>query len=214
MPALNIPKDDQLGLALLREMPDDALAIAIIELERSPDSVPSIPNFSPEQAQQFKNALQTMYTVRAYADVPLEEFVSDVCEALREESELPASSEPRFRERLSRLLSIDALNVAAKAVLLQREHEHDFCSVRILTDARPIFGDDVSGPPSAIIITHMLKLSYHEGAGGRLREIYISMGSGDMARLRAALDRAEAKATSLRDVLDGRLRFIDPQRKE
>src|SRR5438552_11036803 len=34
LPALNIPKDEQLGLALLRDMPDDNLSAAIIELDR------------------------------------------------------------------------------------------------------------------------------------------------------------------------------------
>jgi hypothetical protein len=212
LPVLNIPEEHLPGLALLRKMPDEAFAAAIVELEHSPDSTPSIPNVSPEDAEVFKAALDTMYAVRAYSDVGTDEFVDDVCDALRSVDELPSGEEPKFRERLNRILNVDALSVAAKAVLLQNEHEHDFCTARVLTDVRPIFGEDVVGSPSAVIITHTLKLSYHQGAGGRLQEIYMSMGSRDIKELRQVLDRAEKKASSLRAVLEtSQLRLIDPQ---
>lgn len=213
MPALNIPEEHRPGLALLRKMPEQAFAAAIVELEHSPDSIPSIPGVSPQDAEPFKDAIDTMYAVRAYSDVGLDEFVSDVCDALRATEDLPSSEEPQFRERLARILSIDSLNVAAKAVLLQNEHEHDFCSARILTDARPIFGDDPASPPAAMIVTQTLKLSYHEGAGGRINEIYLSMGSRDIRDLREVLVRAEKKSASLRAVLTAsQVRLIDPQR--
>jgi len=212
LPALNIPEEHRPGLALLRKMPDDAFAAAIVELEHSPDSAPSIPSVSPQDAELFKSALDTMYAVRAYSDVDLDEFVDDVCDALKSVDDLPQGEETKFRERLTRVLNIDPLSVAAKAVLLQNEHEHDFCSARILTDARPIFGDDVVGPPSAMMITHTLKLSYHQGAGGRLQEIYLGIGSRDIQELREVLDRAEKKASSLKAALEpSQLRLIDPQ---
>jgi len=194
-------------------MPEDAFATAIIELEHSPDSIPSIPGISAEDAAQLKSSIQTMYTIRAYSDVPIEEFVSDVCDALKAEGNLPPTDETSFRDRLSRVLGIDALTVAAKAVLLQNEHEHDFCDARILTDARPVYGDDPSAAPSAVIISHTLKLSYHKGAGGHLNEIYLSLGSRDIGELLQVLERAEKKAQSLRAALEPtRIRFIDPQR--
>lgn len=212
MPILNIPAEDRAGLAVLRKMPLDAFSVAIIELERSPDSTPPMPGVSPEEAKDFKKAIDTMYTVRSYAEVSVDEFVSDVCNALREDSELTPAEEPAFRERLVRVMHIDALSVAAKAVLLQNEHEHDFCDARVLTDARPVYGDDPSTPPAAMIINHILKLEYHQGAAGRLQEIYLSMGSQDIKKLKVVLDRAEKKATSLRAALElTKLRFIDPQ---
>jgi len=212
LPVLNIPEQHRPGLALLRKMPEQAFATAIVELEHSPDSTPTIPGVSPEDTSQLKIAIESMYAVRAYSEVHLDEFVNDVCDALRAIDELPSSEEPTFRERLARILSLDPLNVAAKAVLLQNEHEHDFCSARILTDARPVFGEDVTATPSGVIITHTLKLSYHQGAGGRLHEIYLSMGSRDLSELRDVLDRAAQKAGTLRAVLENsKLRIIDPQ---
>jgi hypothetical protein len=209
---LSIPQEDRAGLTALRKMTEETFAAAIIELERSPDSTPALPGFRPEDAETFKSAIDTMYTVRAYSEVSLEEFVADVCEALRVEGDLSPLEEPKYRERLLRILNIDALIVAAKATLLQNEHEHDFCSARILTDARPIYGDDPTAVPSAMIICHTLKLSYHQGTGGKLQEIYLSLGSRDLEELRTILDRAEAKARSLRAVIDAsKVRFIDTQ---
>jgi len=209
---LSIPKSNRLGLAILREMPDDVLKALLIAIEKSPSSVPVIPDVSSQDAEQVKDALDTMYAIRAYNEVSLEEFISDVCEALRENDELKPQEEPQFRERLTKLLDIEALSIAAKALALQTEHEHLFCSARILTDARPVYGKSVSESPAAMIITHMLKLSYHEGGAGRLNEFYIGLGSNDIAELRSVLDRADEKEKSLRATFDSsKIRFIDPQ---
>ena len=118
MLALNIPEEHRPGLALLRNMPEEAFATAIVALEHSPDSTPAIPSVSPEDAEVFKSALDTMYAVRAYSDVGLDEFVDDICDALRSVDELPSSDEPKFSERMARILNIEHLSVDAKAVLL------------------------------------------------------------------------------------------------
>ena len=157
------------------------------------------------------DAVNSMYRVRAYAEVPLEEFATDVCEALVEHSDLKLEEVPQFRERLTRVLDIETLNIAAKASILLDEHEHLFCSVRIITDARPVYGKSVSEPPEAMVITHILKIDYH-GAGGRLHEMYIGLGSNDIKELRNALDRAEEKAKSLQAAFEAsKIKFIDPR---
>ncbi len=212
MPGLNIPEADRRGLAILREMPEDVFQSLLLEIDRSPRSIPPVKNLSPDDAEQVMDAVNSMYRIRAYAEVPLEEFVSDVCDALLECDELKSNQVPQFRKRLTRVLGIEALNVAAKAFTLLGEHEHLFCSVRIVTDARPVYGKSVSEPPAAMVITHILKIDYH-GAGGHLHEIYIGLGSKDIKELRSALDRAEEKAMSLQAALEeSKIKFIDPQR--
>jgi hypothetical protein len=200
---LNIPKSDRQGLAVIREMSDQAIAELLVELERSPDTVPAVRNLSPADAQQVLDALNSMFRVRAYSDVSVDEFVSDVCEALRENGELRASDEPQFRERLARLLSVEALDVGAKAAVLRVEYGNVFHNARILTDARPVYGKSVSDAPEAMIIMHTLKVAYHRGsAGGRLSEFYVALSPDEISELRAALDRAEAKGKSLRSIID------------
>ena len=211
MPGLSIPKSDRAGLAILGEMQDDAFDKLVAELERSPDSVPSVEGLSQADVQQAFHAINSIFQVRLFNDVPVEDFIDDLCESLREHNQLGA--ETRFRERLARVLGIDSLSVAVKALALHLEHEHVFCSARIVTDARPVYRNGPEEPPAAMIVTHMLKLTYHEaGAVGRLKEFYIGLGSLDLEELRDRLERAEAKARSLKAVFDASgIKFIDPQ---
>jgi hypothetical protein len=211
LPLLNIPDEDRIGLTLLRDMPEDLFASVLLELERSPDSTPSVAGIPDERARGLKESIDTMYTIRASADVKIDEFVNDVWDAFREPSSSSAE-EQKLKERLTRVLTIDPLNVAAKAVLLHNESEHDFCEARILTDVRPVFGDDPEANPDALIITHTLKLSYHQ-TGSKLQEIYLTLGSSDLKELTKVIDRATKKADSIRRALTPtKLRLIDPQK--
>lgn len=210
MPALAIPKNDRQGLAMLRELPQADLSSFLLAIETSPQSIPALPGVDAKELAQAKEALDTMYTIRAYHDVPLEQFVDDVTESLREHKELEPRDEPHFRERLTRLLGINALIVAAKATVLRQENERNFCSIRIITDARPVYVNGPGDPPSAMVITHTMKLSYHEGAGGHISDIYLSFASEEIDEIRDALTRAEAKAKSLRDAFAvAKIKFLD-----
>lgn len=211
MSDLSIPKSDRAGLAILREMSETAVSAFLLAIQKAPDSTPTLSGVSPEDSKQAKEALDSMYGIRAFHDVQLDTFVNDICESLREHKELNQTDEPNFRQRLNQLLNIDALTVATKAAVLRQENERNFCSIRIITDARPIYADGPSGPPAAMVITHTMKVSYHEGAGGSLSDIYLSFGSSEIAEIRAALDRAEAKAKSLRDVFaTTQIKILDP----
>jgi hypothetical protein len=198
----------------LRELPDSAFAELHRKLENSPDSIPSIESLSPANTQQVMDTLRWMYQTRIAAEVEVTEFIDDACGALRGYEQLTPSSEPRFRERLLKLLNIAALSTEAKAFTLYGEHANVFCSTRILTDMRPVFGTNVSDPPEGYLVTHTLKFDYH-ASQGRMEEFYLALASEDLVELRIALDRAEVKAKSLRQALEKtNLKFIDPQHPE
>lgn len=214
MPDLSIPKEDRRGLAILRQIPDKAFHSIMLKLDRSPGSSPKIDSLSAKDSELLFDAIKTLYRVHAHHDeISLDEFVSDICEALRELSELSIDQEPRFRDRLEKVLKIDALRIAAKAISIGHEYEHLFCRARIITDARPVYGDNVSESPAAMVVTHHLKITYH-GAPSELKEIFIGLGSEDIRELRTVLDRAEEKAKSLQAAFGAaKLKFIDPQQK-
>jgi hypothetical protein len=197
---LEIPKEDLEGLAILREMPEESLNAFILAIEREP-VVSNITGVSPEDSKHAFDTLSTLYTIRAVGEVDTAIFVSDICEAMREDGQLQPADEKRFKERLSRLLEIDRLKIAAKAATLRVEHERMLCTARILTDARPVYGEDVTAAPAALIITHELKITFHEGPSGGLQEIYLGLGSKEIAQLQEQLKRAEDKAKSLRTSL-------------
>jgi hypothetical protein len=211
---LEIPKSDQDGLAIWREMPEESLAAFLSEIQESAVTS-AIPNLSPDDAKQAVATLKSLYAIRAFSDVSTDTFIDDVCEALIEAHELPLSEEKRLHDRLQRLLDIGHLKTAAKAANLHTEHERLFCYARVLTDARPVYGDIVSAGPEAMIITHELKLTFHEGPRGTLQEIYIGLGSNELAQLQEQLQRAEEKAKNLRETFSSpKIKFLDPPQGE
>lgn len=128
------------------------------------------------------------------------ELVRAIEDSLPKGVSLPEGDREHFTEQLSKLLDIDSLRIASKALFLQHEYAHAFCSARVMTDIRPIFGSSPEKPPKAALIVHTLRLSYHEGTD--LKHFYIAMDSDELAELMYVLDRADSKAGSLKTVLD------------
>jgi hypothetical protein len=206
----NIPTDDQEGFALLKDISDDTFNQLLLKIENDDESN-SVTGLSSAQTAHIINAIYSASAVRVSADVALDEFINDLCASLPEGFFGPDQDEARFRERLTRVLSIESVIVVAKAFALHSEHERQFCSARIFTDARPVYADDPAAPPSAMVITHTLKINFH-GEGGRLHEIYLGIGSKGISDLMKVLERAKDKAKSLKETVETKkLQFLDPQ---
>jgi len=215
--ALTIPSRHVLGFAKIISLPDEpmnALFTALSEVSPSLDlksvasavasRVESVPR---AEINRIVRAILSLYSARAYPDVPsssADDFVDDIWEAMsqsgRKELLVTEENKDRIKARLKRLLSLEALNVVSKALNLRSEHEHILCSARILTDVRPLYGPNPKVPPNAVVITHMLRLAYHEG--DKIKEIYIALDAEDIKELRVLLDRAESKADSVKALFD------------
>jgi hypothetical protein len=209
----SIPKDDREGFVLLRDISEEAFNQLLLTLEADEPDYSSVKGLTPQQAERIKDSIHTASFVRVSADVSLERFVNDLCESLLadDNSFFRSSDEQRFRERAARILGSESIVVIAKALTLRSEHERQFCRARILTDARPVYADDPSAPPAAMVITQTLKIEYH-GAGGRLHEIYLGIGPDGISELMDVLDRARKKTKSLEAALEGsNMVLIDPQ---
>jgi len=191
---LKIPQEQLPALEKIRTIPEKSLLGFAAALKSSPDTVPSIPELSAEDAERIKTAVTELYSVRSYFDIEVPQFVSAVAEALQEILHVDHTDD--FKARLTKLLTIDSMNLTVKALSLKNEYEHIFCTARILTDARPVYGEDLTSPPPAVMIIHTLRISYHDESS-RLREIYLAMDSDDIKALKEILDRAEAKSKSL-----------------
>ena len=107
----------------------------------------------------------------------------------------PAGRE-QFKRKIVTLMGAGVLGIASKIVDLRTEDERVFCTGRILTDLRPVFGSRLEDGPQGMIVVHLLKLSYHSAAD-KHQEFYVSLDSDDLQTLRTLIDRAEAKAKSL-----------------
>ena len=141
-------------------------------------------------------------------------MAEDVCQALdrSDEEELRLLGEERehFKSRLIELLDVDSVRVGAKGIEMLFENQRSFLSARIVTEVRPIFGSDPEEAPAGALIVHMLKIIYREE--GQDKELFVALDTTDVGVLRDALDRADAKAESLKGFLEAaRTTYINPE---
>jgi hypothetical protein len=168
--------------------------------------VPSIDTVPPEEATNIIEALLGLSLGRFVTDTDVTDFVEDVTSTL-EQSELSDetfSDEQReaFKKRLTEFLEVDVIKTGSKAVDVLFEYEHNLRAARVLTDVRPIFGEDVEEPPVGALIVHSLKIEYmHRRDPHDQESFFVTMDSEDVDDLIQQLERAKKKAESLKSVL-------------
>jgi hypothetical protein len=198
------------GIASIRRQPDETMrefstALSLIAPSLGTDTVASTVSTSVTSIPQTEiegmvSAVVSLYAAMDTSDLSIEVFVEEISRAMSEskQTELNFDSTAdrlRFKDRLTTLLKLDAFGIASKAISLKTECDHSFCSGRILTDARPVYGLDVSTAPHAALILHTLRLAYHQV--NDLKEFYITLDDSDLKELRHLLDRAETKSKNL-----------------
>ncbi len=213
MATLRIPEQYRSGLAKLRSLSDESFEKLLVALQKSPPMVkaeelsdrvaPEVPGIAKNDLGKIIRTLSSLYFVRVDAEVSTKRLASDVCAAMQstgdEELKLSEPEQPKFKDRLEKLLSVDSLSHASKAVGLRGDFARLFCDAKILTDLRPIFAKPEE-PPVGAVITNTLKLGYHEGRNHR--EFYLTLDAEDISNLRKVLIRAESKAKSLKALLE------------
>jgi hypothetical protein len=163
------------------------------------DLTPGIPF---EDLTAIVDALYSLYHVREFSEVSPSRFLTDLMDTLRRNPDIGLKSEDtaRIRSRFRQLLDIGTLNTLSKAIRLQRDCERLYCDAKILSDIRPVFGEDINRGPTSAVITHTLKLSYHEDE--EHKEFFVVLDQQDLGQLLEVLDRAFKKAESLTELLE------------
>jgi hypothetical protein len=224
VPLLRIPQENQPGLVKLALISDEiaselrgALAEAAqkgVGATVSAENLRPVSGLSRADLEKIVDAVLSLNFARVYSDRDVEDFARDVSESMQSAapSEFPSAEGAidLFRKRLQRFLTIDGITRSAKSDILRYEHERSVHSLRILTDVRPVFGNNVEEPPEAVVVMHTLKLAYHRG--GRLDEAFFGMDESDLQQLKDAVARAELKAKSIRAALaKAQLRVISEE---
>jgi hypothetical protein len=208
---LRVPARYREGIAVLSRLNDSSFLEVSDALKNAPDGLATpadlaanveneIKALSPVDVRKLISALTSLYRLRDKANVSASKLADDLYDAIQKEGGTLVSKEDAeaFKSRLTGFLNLNSLNVVtAKARELQVDVEKAFCEARILTDLRPVFGSDVSAGPMAMIVVHTLKISFHEGPKGEIKEVFIGIDNEDIAKLKETLDRAENKARSL-----------------
>ena len=114
-------------------------------------------------------------------------------------------------------MDIEALKTIAKAARLQRDGERLYCTGKTLSDIRPVFGTDPAARPLGTVLTHTLKIAYHQGSE-RL-EFHVILDSTDLEELAEAIrlrarGREEDKAPAARPLTGHTLKIAYHQGSE
>lgn len=75
-----------------------------------------------------------------------------------------------------------------------------FLGVRAFTDLRPVFGDEINGMPDGAVLSHTLKFEFSHDEG-QVGNFYLTLDDEDMKLLKQAIERAEAKAEAMQELL-------------
>lgn len=215
MAEITIPELYESGLAIIVGLSDDSVSELVFALETIPSklfpytlaheiahSVQSIP---VDDLSEVIETLQSLYLTRVHHEVSAEEMADDIAEAatengLSEQLRVSGLDRDKLKDRLTRLLSIEALEILAKALGILRNNQTVFHEARIITEIRPVFGTSVEEPPPAAVILHMLNITCHGTEGHK--EFFIALDTDDLEVLRDVIDRAETKAESLKTMLN------------
>lgn len=167
---------------------------------------------TPHACLAIVRVLLHMYRASKTADA--EHFSESVLEAIRDSApdRLRTSVDwDGFLGQIRRLLKCDtSLGVTAKVGELRSEYGKVYCSARILSDIRPVFGDNESSAPLAGAIVHVLRVTYHEE--GSHKNVHIALDANDLCALGDLVRRAQAKEVSLRrEVEKTSMQFIDAE---
>jgi hypothetical protein len=209
--ALEIPRENLPAIGKILKLSDaamdeliNALSSATITAEPSAmaekitESIPSIPR---GDLADIVDTLYSLYHVREFSEVRPPRFVRDLVETLLQNSDFGLKKEDASAvgKRFHRLLNVDTLNVLSKAIRLQRDTARVYSFAKIISDVRPVFGDEVSKGAISAVITHTLKLGYYEG--GEYREFFIVLDEADLINLQEVIERAHEKSETLDGLL-------------
>lgn len=211
---LRVPREYEGGLAKIRDLSDESAQELLAALKQVPATydqsalssavAEKVDTIAASDVNEIVPALLSLYAYRDYSQSAISDVAESMVQAMLEsESErLRLLPEDRdfFTKRLSELLSVEPLNRVVRASILLHENEHSLRDARILTDIRPVFEtENPDAPPRGAVILHTLKISYR--ADNTVKEFFVALDTDDVRKLLDQLERADAKAESLKSIL-------------
>lgn len=209
---LRIPQRFEKSLADLIAMPHDkrqrlkeliGVGPPLLDRDKLATDIASSTKLGKAKVTGIVSMLMSLY--RVIQDTPIDEFVGEVCDAVRTSRKVEAKEVDwsSFKQDLTALLSCDeTFGVTAKALDIRKQHPHVYCTARILTDIRPVFKQDAEAGPVAAFVIHALRISSHdEGDFSTVKDFFFSLDADDLRELSKLIDRALMKEASLKSLI-------------
>ena len=227
MATLQVPEQYYPGFEILVTLNDDEVAKLIEALEKvTPTLMPStlasqitahVRRLGTEDAKNVITAILSIYNLLDRQSMTADEVSAEIGKAIAEEQEIPKPANwqvDKFTATLNRYLNIGGhLSIVAKAAGVMLAHDRIFGAAKVLSDIRPVFGSGAVEKPTAAVIVHTLRLSYHEN--DQHKEFFVTLDTQDVRTLRKILDRADEKTVKLKEVIEtSGLFYIDVDEQE
>lgn len=156
------------------------------------------PRITAREARSAVQAILSVESGRVIHDDSLEKFAQGI--ATSRDLDLPPDTAGLLTERLEVLARLPVIAITAKTKDIASEHDRIFHSARVLTDIRPVFGDDPHQPPLGAVVSHLLRIDVFRH--GKLEDYFVALDNSDLVALKAVVDRAIEKNQSLGKILD------------
>lgn len=213
MPPLKVPEQYRAGIvrtAMLSKAAFDQLISALRSAPACKDQRELLTWIGSETAliaevdrQAIIGSIVPMFRVQRNAEVSASDFAVDVWNSFVTNAPKDVESIERqdFISRITLLIEQSSLDLASSRVSdVKREVERNFCKIRILTDLRPAFKQNLEDPPTDMAIIHNFQIGYHDGMANH-KEFYVSLDHEDLQKLKKAISDAESKSKALEDAL-------------
>jgi hypothetical protein len=205
-----IPKPIRRGLATIASCSDVVFDAMLDALTRIPEVLSRDAMFqftkaeapkgiSPEDFLSVIDSSISLHASLASPDFDEPEFIAAVTSSLDAEENVSVPDRDKFAARLRAILEVRSLAIVAKGVSVIQEFPRQLTGSRVLTDIRPVFGDDPAASLAGAVVVHSLRLQYSEE--GRMHNFFVEMDSNDIRALAEVLNRALVKETNLKSLL-------------
>jgi hypothetical protein len=178
---------EQLNRGVIRSIPGLSKAVR----QAAGDS------WDEQQSEAFASHLLSLSILAVGSDFSVTELSTRVAEQI---SDLDAKAEEVLPKRLASLLSSKDLAALGKAVDLARESNRLLNDARIVSELRPVFGEDMTAEPPGAVILHTLRLNYMEE--GERKTMSLTLNSRDLIQVKRAVERAQIKQNTLSRLLN------------
>lgn len=203
-------------LAALPEDKTTAVVAALSAPEPNPgfevlaEKIAMVVEIKPLDARRLMAAILAIYDCDAENRI---KFFDDLAETLGPSADTPASGSESVNpptasptvdrevlvRRLQDFAQISSIDFISRARRILIENERSVSSMRIITDLRPVYGDNSLATPAGMVIVHNLKIDFLPRGGMRQREsAFFALDDNDVTSLISILRRAEEKSLGLR----------------
>jgi hypothetical protein len=178
-----------------------------ISLTSSIDSLAKGISINPKlQSLDISGILESVGSLISYVDdedeIPV--IAEDIITLLDRDNiiEIKPERKQLLIDNLAFILGNKKIFTAYKSYDLLNNYGNKFIECRIVSDIRPVFNINVEEDPESAMVVHNLQIHYQPNEEPYHKDISIVLDSLGFFLLKEAIDRAELKQASLKNIID------------